>query len=148
MLNKTQSPQEKVLRILIVDDDVDDRQLIALAYKEADLGHDLHFVKNGEELMTYLRELHGSDKGDQLPDLILLDLNMPKKDGRVALREIRSNDDFNDLNIIVLSTTISSEDYKYLSDLGVRKCITKPCGFYELVDIVKALSEELIKHTL
>ncbi len=147
MMKEKLVQKNKVLRILIVDDDVDDRQLIGLAFKEAEVGHLIDFVKNGEELMIYLRQSFSTEKNHQLPDLILLDLNMPRKDGRVALKEIRSDADLEKLNIIILSTTISNEDHKYISGLGVTKCVTKPCGFYELVEIVKNISEELLRNS-
>ncbi len=145
MLEKKATQQNKKLRILIVDDDIDDRQLIGLAFKEANLGHTIDFARSGEDLMVHLHQLQKSGKIDQLPDLILLDLNMPNKDGRVVLKEIRSDANLSKLNIMILSTTISSEDYKYISGLGVTKFITKPCGFYELVDIIREVGEELMK---
>jgi DNA-binding response OmpR family regulator len=131
------------LKILIVDDDIDDRQLIGLAFKEAAFKHSIDYLRNGEELMNYLNDLQSSGKREQFPDLILLDLNMPKKDGRVALKEIRSDSNFNKLNVIILSTTISAEDHKFIMECGVIKSITKPCGFFELVDIAKDISNEL-----
>jgi len=133
------------LKILIVDDDIDDRQLIGLAFNEVGFAHSIDYVRNGEELMNYLKEVQLSGKNGQFPDLILLDLNMPKMDGRAALREIRSDSSFKNLNIIVLSTTISNEDHKFVIDFGVLKSITKPCGFYELVDIVRKICDELTR---
>jgi len=136
----------KALKILIADDDPDDRQLTALAFKEAKLDYTIEFVKNGVELMELLQQL--AAKGtDQFPELLLLDLNMPKKDGRIALKEIKSDPKFQKLNIIVFSTSISDEDQKYISALGVAKCVTKPCGFYELVELVKNITESLTSET-
>jgi len=129
--------ENPALKILIADDDPDDRQLLALAFREAQSPHIIKFVNNGEELMDHLESLIQANTAYQLPDLILLDLNMPKKDGRVALKEIRSNQHLHKLNIIVFSTSISSEDNKFVTELAVINCITKPCGFYELVDTVK-----------
>jgi CheY-like chemotaxis protein len=136
------STQENtVLKILIADDDPDDRQLLALAFKEAKLNHIVNFVKNGEELMDHLRGISATEQKSLLPDLILLDLNMPKKDGRIALKEIKADPDFQKLNVIIFSTSISGEDNTYVTGLGVAKCITKPCGFYELVNIVKEICD-------
>ena len=135
------TPENIALKILIADDDPDDRQLLALAFKEAKLGHTVTFVKNGEELMDHLRNLSVSENNNHFPDIILLDLNMPKKDGRIALKEIKLDPKLAKLNIIIFSTSISSEDTTYVSGLGVTKCITKPCGFYELVDVVKEICD-------
>ena len=131
--------QNKVLKILIADDDPDDRKLVALAFKEAELNHTIDFVRNGDELMEHLKQL----PTNQLPDLLLLDLNMPGKDGRVALKEIKSDTRFQKLNIIIFSTCISEEDKTYTSGLGVREYFTKPPGFYELVDIIKNISDSI-----
>lgn len=133
--------ENQALKILIADDDPDDRQLLALAFREAQSQHTIKFVNNGEELMDSLEMLVQANTLDQLPDLILLDLNMPKKDGRVALKEIRSNSQLQKLNIIVFSTSISAEDKKFVTELEVLNCITKPCGFYELVETVKTICD-------
>ncbi|MBI2270507.1 MAG: response regulator [Bacteroidetes bacterium] len=135
--------KSQILKILIAEDDPDDRQLLALAFKEAKLMHRVDFVTNGEQLMEYLMPLAMNEKRDQVPDLILLDLNMPKKDGRAALGEIRSNPYLNKLNIIIFSTSISKEDYLFVYRLGVLNCITKPCGFNELVEIVKNICRQI-----
>ena len=131
------------LKILIADDDPDDRQLLALAFREAQLTHAVDFVKNGEELMAYLKSSAEDVEGHQLPDLILLDLNMPKKDGRVALEEIKSNPKLDKLNIVIFSTSISKEDNSFVYKLGVTNCVTKPCGFNELVEIIKGVCDSI-----
>jgi CheY-like chemotaxis protein len=124
------------LKILIADDDEDDRQLTAMAFQEATLQHEISFVKNGDELMSCLYTL--SREGlEKLPDLILLDLNMPKKDGRVALREIKQDPSLQRLNVVIFSTSISDEDKVYTMNLGASSYITKPSGFYELVQIIR-----------
>lgn len=128
------------LKVLIADDDRDDWEFAALAFKEAGLNHSVSFAANGEELMEQLRVLHSSNP-DTLPDLILLDLNMPKKDGRVALKEIRDDDRFQRLNIAIFSTTISEEDRAYTSTFGVSRHITKPFHFSELVATIKDVCE-------
>src|SRR6185503_2812005 len=127
----------KLLRILIADDDKDDRYFAALAFKESGLNHTVHFVQDGEELMEYLQSMYSEEKTSGLPDLILLDLNMPKKDGRVALKEIKSDTRFQKLNVVILSTFISKEDRKYTTELGVSQHITKPFDFSELVQAIK-----------
>ncbi len=131
------------LKVLIADDDRDDWEFAALAFKEAGLNHTVSFAANGEELMDQLRVLHSSDP-DQLPDLILLDLNMPKKDGRVALQEIRNDQRFQLLNIAIFSTTISEEDRAFTTSLGVSRHITKPFHFVELVHTIKEVCESCL----
>jgi CheY-like chemotaxis protein len=110
-MNTTEA--NRILNMLIADDDKDDWYFVDLAFKELGGGHRIHFVVNGEELMHRLDELHTTGKHEELPDLILLDLNMPKKDGREALREIRSDSRFAHLSIIIYSTTISEQDKAY-----------------------------------
>ena len=95
---------EHSLRVIIADDDQDDWYFADLAFKESGLDHKLDFVINGAELMERLENMHAAGGG--LPDLILLDLNMPKKDGREALKEIRSDSRFSHLNVAIYSTTI------------------------------------------
>lgn len=141
-------PQKKILKILIADDDPDDRKLVDLAFKEAELDHTLNFVKNGQELMLYLEQIGIAEK-TELPDLILLDLNMPGKDGRVALKEIKSNPKLQKLTIIIFSTCISEEDKAFISELGVNEFITKPPSFYELVHMIKNICDSVsCKNTL
>jgi CheY-like chemotaxis protein len=125
------------LNVLIADDDRDDWEFAALAFKEAGLNHSVSFAANGEELMEQLNRVSSSG----LPDLILLDLNMPKKDGREALREIRADDRFQHLNVAIFSTTISDEDKSYTTSLGVSRHITKPFHFSDLVATIKDVCE-------
>ena len=130
----------KELKVLIADDDKDDWYFVDLAFKELGTGHKIHFVINGEELMRRLENIHSSGM-EEMPDLILLDLNMPKKDGREALKEIRNDSRFTDLNIIIYSTTISDQDKEYTRSLGVSQHITKPSDFSELVRLLRDISE-------
>ncbi len=137
-MNATRNP----ITILMADDDADDRMFAKDALEEAKLANDLHFVEDGEELMEYLRhqgkyaELNGSPK----PGLILLDLNMPRKDGREALKEIKEDDELKRIPVVVLTTSKAQEDIYRTYDLGVSSFITKPVSFEGLVDIMKSLS--------
>ncbi len=135
------------VRILIADDDEDDLMLIADAFKESRLMNPIDFVKDGEELMHYLRkEGQYADTGDiPLPGIILLDLNMPKKDGRTALKEIREDPKLRNIPIVVLTTSKSEEDILKTYDLGVNSFITKPVTFDRLVDVVKVLRQYWIE---
>ncbi len=131
------------ITILMADDDADDRMFAKDALEEARLANDIHFVEDGEELMDYLRHqgkytvLNGSPK----PGLILLDLNMPKKDGREALKEIKDDEDLKRIPVVVLTTSKAQEDIYRTYDLGVSSFITKPVSFEGLVDIMKTLSK-------
>ena len=135
------------VRILIADDDEDDLLLIADAFEEARLTNPIDFVKDGEELMHYLRkEGQYADTDDiPLPGIILLDLNMPKKDGRTALKEIREDPKLHKIPIIVLTTSKSEEDILKTYDLGVNSFITKPVTFDRLVEVVKVLRKYWIE---
>lgn len=119
--------------IWIADDDPDDCQLIREAMLESRLSNDLHFMRDGEELMSRL------EKAEQLPGLILLDLNMPKKDGREALAEIKSDERFRQIPVVILTTSKAEEDIFRTYNLGVNSFISKPVSFTSLVDIMKGL---------
>lgn len=118
--------------ILIADDDLDDCKMIEEAFQESRLLNKLSFVHDGEALLTYLNQ-------NPLPGLILLDLNMPKKDGREALQEIKNNPNFRHIPIIVLTTSQAEEDIFRTYNLGVNSFITKPVSFAGLVQIMREL---------
>lgn len=127
--------------ILIADDDQDDRDMIKDALRESRLLNELHFVKDGEELMEYLRH-HGKFSDDSkfpLPGLILLDLNMPRKDGREALAEIKKDAQLRHIPVVVLTTSKAEEDIYRTYDLGVNSFITKPVTFDALVKVMMDL---------
>ncbi|MGZ3691622.1 MAG: response regulator [Pseudobdellovibrio sp.] len=123
--------------ILIADDDQDDCLMIKEALEESRLLNQLHFVHNGEELIKYLE--HKSKAGHSLPGLILLDLNMPKKDGREALKEIKTNPQLRQIPVVVLTTSKAEEDIFKTYNLGVNSFITKPIAFDSLVTIMREL---------
>ncbi len=130
--------------ILIADDDEDDRLLSKQALEDAHLSNDVRFVEDGEELMDYLRRegrYDGQDGRAPRPGLILLDLNMPKKDGRECLREIKSDDELRDIPIVVLSTSREEEDIARSYQLGVNSFISKPVTFTGLVDALKVMGQ-------
>ena len=122
---------KKTITILVADDDADDRMMIEEALRENRLANDLHFVSDGEDLLDYLH--HRGKFSDPVknpkPGLILLDLNMPKKDGREALREIKSDPLLRGIPVIVLTTSKAEEDVYRTYDLGVNSFITKPVTF-------------------
>jgi CheY-like chemotaxis protein len=133
---------EKTITILMADDDEDDRLMAQEAFQEAHLANDLHFVLDGEELMDYLyqRKKYADGSNAPRPGLILLDLNMPKKDGREALKEIKSDPALKQIPIVVLTTSKAEEDIYRSYNLGVNSYITKPVSFEGLVEVMKALS--------
>ncbi len=129
------------IAILVADDDADDRLLIEDALKEARLANDLHFVKDGEELLDYLCRRGQYEEASQSPrpGLILLDLNMPKKDGREALQEIKSDSELRSIPIVVLTTSKAEEDILRTYDLGVSGFVVKPVSFDGLVEVMQCL---------
>ena len=130
-----------MMTILIADDDPDDRELTRDALKECRLANDVHFVEDGEELMDYLnrRGEHKERRSQALPGLILLDLNMPRKDGREALKEIKAHPDLRRIPIVVLTTSKADEDILRTYDLGVNSYVTKPVTFDSLVETIKVI---------
>jgi CheY-like chemotaxis protein len=127
---------------LMADDDADDRLLAKEALEESHLANALYFVEDGEELMQYLRR-EGRFSDPLLsprPGLILLDLHMPKKDGREALKEIKSDALLREIPIVVLTTSKAEEDVYRTYSLGVNSFITKPVSFEGMVEIMKTLT--------
>ncbi len=129
--------------ILVADDDSDDRMLAHEALAENKLDHDLHFVKDGEELLDYLYRRGDYTSGDKSPrpGLILLDLNMPRKDGRTALKEIKADPNLRTIPVVILTTSKSGDDIYRTYDLGANSYIVKPASFDELVNVMNALGK-------
>jgi len=131
----------KIISILMAEDDEDDRQMAKEALQESRLANHLRFVFDGEELMDYLyhRGRYADPASSPRPGLILLDLNMPRKDGREALREIKSDPELRRIPVVVLTTSDAEEDIIRSYDLGVNSFIKKPVTFSGMVEIMKAL---------
>lgn len=129
------------VNILVADDDADDCDLIRDAFKENRFQGNLHIVNDGVEVMHYLlqRGKYKNQATARLPVLLLLDLNMPKKDGREVLSEIKADSVLNKIPVIVLTTSKMQEDMALCDQLGAETCITKPNTFKALVRIVKDL---------
>ena len=134
-------PEAKMITILLADDDPDDRQLTRDAFAENRLANVLNTVDDGEELLEYLqrRGRYADQRNEPLPGLILLDLNMPRKDGREALKEIKADQNLRRIPIVVLTTSKAEEDILRTYDLGVNSYITKPVTFKSLVELIKLL---------
>jgi len=128
--------------IIIAEDDEDDYLLTIEALKEAGVDTKIKWVKDGEELMNYLEPIGASQKQTraEFPSLILLDLNMPRKDGREVLYEIKKSDTLRKIPVIVLTTSKADTDISHAYDLGVNSYIQKPVRFNEFVEVVKVLS--------
>jgi CheY-like chemotaxis protein len=133
----------KSIIILMADDDADDRLLAKDALAECKLPGELHFVENGEELLDYLnrRGRFAQMATSPRPGLILLDLNMPKKDGREALREIKNNPDLRKIPVVVLTTSTADIDINQIYDLGANSFISKPVTFDSLVKVMRILAD-------
>jgi two-component system response regulator len=128
------------INILMADDDPDDRILMKEALEENNLPSNIHFVEDGKELLDYLhRRGQFAKKETFKPGLILLDLNMPKMDGREALRLIKSDPLLRRIPVVVLTTSKAEEDVFKTYDLGVNSFICKPVKFEELVQITKEI---------
>jgi CheY-like chemotaxis protein len=123
--------------ILIADDDIDDQYMLKQAFANTQLDKDVRIVNDGVELLDYLNR-RGKYKDSELPypKVILLDLNMPKKDGRECLKEIKSNPKLNRIPIVIYSTSNNPDDISNSYELGASSYITKPYSYKELVEII------------
>jgi len=133
----------KPITILMADDDADDRVLTKEALEDARLVNDLRFVENGEELLEYLRRQgkYAPPADAPNPGLILLDLNMPRKDGRTVLKEMKEDPELRSIPVVVLTSSKADEDIYKSYDLGVNSYIVKPVTFEALVDILQTLEK-------
>jgi CheY-like chemotaxis protein len=135
------------MHILMADDDEDDRRAVAKAWKTSRAANPMEFVNDGEELMDYLHR-RGQFSGlaaSTRPGLILLDLNMPKKDGREALKEIKADPELRRIPIIVLTTSKAEEDIYRTYDLGANSYITKPVTFTSLIELIQVIGKYWIE---
>ncbi len=122
------------LTILIADDDADDRMFLEEALQKNGYVHTIEFVEDGEELMAYLKRTDVP-----LPNLLMLDLNMPRKNGFQALQEIKADPHLRRLPVVVMTTSSADEDVAKSYDLGVNSFITKPFNFARLIEMIGAL---------
>jgi CheY-like chemotaxis protein len=125
--------------ILIAEDDADDRYLLQSAFEENGFKDVLYFVENGVELLEYLHGIILKKIEARLPHLILLDLNMPKKDGREVLKEIKQNQVLKKIPVIIFSTTNNEQEMKRCYELGANSYITKPNSFENLIKTIATL---------
>jgi two-component system response regulator len=139
----TNTTRARPITILMADDDADDRQMTQEAFEESHLVNDLRFVEDGEELMDYLyrRGKYADPATSPRPGLILLDLNMPRKDGREALEEIKQDPRFRAIRVVVLTTSQAEEDIIRTYDLSAASYITKPVTFDGLLDVIRTMGK-------
>ncbi len=140
----------ETVHILMADDDPDDRLMAEKALRQHRLANGLRFVENGEELLDYLHRRGKFADAAQypMPGVILLDLNMPRKDGREALAEIKADPHLRRIPVVILTTSKADEDIIRSYDLGVNSYITKPVTFQGFVDAMRILNQywfELVK---
>ena len=129
--------------ILIAEDDADDRFLLQAAFEEHDFHERLVFVENGVDVLEFLakQENANDNESGRLPKFIILDLNMPKKDGREVLKEIKQSNVFKEIPVIIFSTTNNEQEMIRCYELGANSYITKPNSFEQLLEIVATLRE-------
>ena len=137
----------KPLTVLVADDDEDDRSFIKNAWDKSRVSNDLRFVEDGEELTDYLNHAgrYSDPASAPRPALILLDLNMPKKDGREALREIKADPELRQIPVIILTTSKADEDICRSYDLGANSYVSKPVTFGALTDVLQVLGKYWIE---
>lgn len=124
--------------ILIAEDDEDDRFLVQTAFAENGFTDNLIFVNDGLELSNYLEKIK-SDEGSTVPIFILLDLNMPKKDGREVLKEMKQDIDLKKIPVVVFTTTKNEYEIKRCYELGANTYVVKPVSFESLVRVIKEI---------
>lgn len=129
--------------ILLADDDPDDRILTIRALKQHRLANNIHTVEDGEQLLQYLRREgpYSDPEKSPRPGLILLDLNMPRKDGREALQEIKSDARLRSIPVVVLTTSEAELDILRSYDLGVNAFVTKPVTFDDLARAIRVITD-------
>jgi two-component system response regulator len=137
----------KRITILLAEDDADDRLLVKEALAEGRVLNELRAVEDGEELLDYLRRQgsYADPETSPRPGLVLLDLNMPRKDGREALREIKADPELRRIPIVVMTTSKAEEDIVRSYDLGANSYITKPVTFERLVELMKVMGRYWIE---
>lgn len=133
--------EQKPLTLVIAEDDEDDYLLTIEALKEAGVDVSVHWVKDGEELMEYLHNIVTLNGKNTKPGMIFLDLNMPKKDGREALGEIKNHPELRHIPVIVLTTSKADSDIAHTYKLGGNSFVQKPVRFLDFVKTIKVLTQ-------
>jgi len=126
------------IEILLVEDNPGDERLTREALKEGKVYHNLHWAKDGVEAMEFLQQ-RGKYKDSPRPDIILLDLNLPKKDGREVLQEIKSDEKLKRIPVVVLTTSKAEEDVMRTYNLHANCYVTKPVDLEKFIVVVKSI---------
>lgn len=142
-MNERRRNRGKPVTVLMADDDLEDCQMAQDAFNESKIASDLRFVHDGEELLNYLfrRGQYADPASSPRPGLILLDLNMPRKDGREALQEIKADATLRNIRVVVLTTSKAEEDILRSYDLSAASYIAKPVTFAALVETIRTLGK-------
>ncbi|MGZ7095138.1 MAG: response regulator [Methanobacterium sp.] len=130
----------KQVEILLVEDNEGDVGLIEEVFEEAKIRNNLHVTEDGEEAMLFLHK-EGEFSDAPRPDMILLDLNLPKKDGREVLKEIKMDDDLKRIPVVVLTTSKAEKDILKSYDLHANSYITKPVDFDQFIRVIKSIED-------
>lgn len=138
---------ERAAVILLAEDDKGDQELTKRALLQGKIKNDLYIVENGEEALDYLfrRGKYSDPETSPWPDLFLLDLNMPKKDGRQVLEELKQHERFDALATVVLTTSKQEEDILRTYKLGIKSYIAKPVDFSQFTEVILALQNYWFK---
>lgn len=133
--------------ILLVEDDLGDQELTRRALAQGEIDNELHIVNDGEEALDYLfrRGQFADPQSSPRPDLVLLDLNMPKVDGKQVLEEIRKDKSLRRLSVVVLTTSSQEHDILISYDLGIQSFITKPVDMKQFMEVVQTLKKYWFK---
>lgn len=134
------SENEKPVEILLAEDNPGDVRLAQKALKEGKLANNLHITTDGVEVLQFLRQ-EGEYADVPRPDIILLDLNMPRKDGQDVLKELKDDDDLGRIPVVVLTSSESEEDIAKSYELNANAYLTKPVDFDGFIDIVTTLED-------
>jgi CheY-like chemotaxis protein len=128
--------------MLVADDDIDDQYMIKQVFTTLKFNKQIRTVNDGVELLDYLYK-RGKYSGEDIPDpkIILLDLNMPKQDGRECLKEIKANPKFSKIPIIIYSTSSNPDDISYCYEMGASSYITKPYSYKELLEMMEVFTK-------
>jgi CheY-like chemotaxis protein len=145
-MNQLDRKQKLPFTVLMAEDDPDDRFLLEQAFSELKSNGEMRFVEDGEQLMHYLlrQEKYIDSELCPRPTLILLDLNMPKKDGRQALREIKSEPSLAEIPVVVWTTSDLEEDMAYCRKAGADSYITKPTSYSELMEAIRDIGRRYL----
>jgi CheY-like chemotaxis protein len=137
----------KPVEILLVEDNAGDVGLIEVVLKETEIRNNLHIVEDGEEAILYLRR-EGEFSSSQCPDIVLLDLNLPKKDGREVLKVIKADESLKKIPVVVLTTSQAEKDILKAYELHANAYVNKPLDFDQFINVIKSIANfwlEIVK---